>query len=75
MVYLMDAIEAKAYGQRVKRGARAAVEMGDAGTIILNVEWQLADKSYKLGIIGADGLVNMHGEIAQAFRAGFTGRK
>jgi hypothetical protein len=71
---VMNAVEAKAYGRKVKRNARALVEMGDCGTIVLNADWQLGDKSYKLGIVGADGVINAHGEVARAFREGFTGK-
>lgn len=67
----MNAIEAKAYGRKVKRSARAAVEMGDCGTIVLNADWQVCDKAYKLGIVGANGMVDVSGEIARAFKAGF----
>ncbi len=71
----MTYTDAKAYGRKVKRAARALVELGDAGTIVLNADWQTADKSYRLGIVGADGVVDVSGEIARAFREGFTGRR
>lgn len=71
----MNAQEAKEFGRKVKRHAKSLVEMGDAGTIVLSADWQLADKSYRLGIVGSDGLVNMSGEVARAFREGFTGRR
>jgi len=70
----MNAVEAKGYGRKVKRAARAAVALGDCGTIVLNADWQVTDKSHRLGIVDAGGVVNVAGEIAQAFRAGFTGR-
>lgn len=70
----MNAIEAKAYGRRVKRAARAAVEMGDAGTVVLNGSWQVADKSYRLGIVDSRGVIDVSGEVARAFLAGFGGR-
>ena len=71
----MNAVEAKAYGRKVKRNARAAVEMGDAGTIVLNADWQVADKSYRLGIVNANGVIDVSGEVARAFREGFSGRR
>lgn len=70
----MTSTEAKAYGRKVKAGARAAVERGDCGTIVLNVEWALAERSVLLGIVDAHGVADVHGEIANAFREGFTGR-
>jgi hypothetical protein len=70
----MTSTEAQAYGRKVKRAARNAVEMGDAGTIVLNADWQVADKSRTLGIVGVDGYIDTTGEIARAFQLGFQRR-
>jgi hypothetical protein len=71
----MNAIEAQQYGKKIRKHARALVEMGDVAEWVGSAcEWWLIEKSDKLGIVGADGLVNVSGEVANAFRAGFTGR-
>jgi hypothetical protein len=71
----MNTKEARAFGRIVKRHAKALVEMGDVGTIVLNVEWQVVEQSHHLGIVDADGMVDVSGEVARAFREGFTGRR
>jgi hypothetical protein len=70
----MNETEARAYGRKVRRVARAAVEAGDCGTVVLNADWQVGDKSYELGIVDTSGVVNVNGEVATAFKRGFNGR-
>ena len=66
--------DAEVYGRRIKKFAVESVVCGDCGTIVLDVEWQLGERSYKLGIVGADGRIDLNGEIANAFRRGFKRR-
>ncbi len=71
----MNTTQAKMWGRHVKRQARALVERGDTGTIVLNAEWQVAEQAYRLGIIDAHGVADVSGEVARAFLEGFRGRR
>lgn len=71
---VMNENEALRYGRQVRRAATAAYLRGDVGSIVLNSEWQVADKSYRLGIVDAQGCIAIEGPIARAFVRGFRGR-
>ena len=71
---MMTAEEALTLGRAKRQRGRTMVEMGDAFEwIAKDVDWWVVTMSRTLGIIGADGLVDVNGKIARAFRAGFRG--
>ena len=67
----MNAQEAREYGRRVRKRAEFLVEIGDCATVVLNQNWQVADKASQLGIMNSHGVADIHGEVARAFREGF----
>ena len=70
----MTTQEAIKHGRKIKRAARTAVELGDAATwYASDAHWHLTSQARTLGIVGADGLVNVAGEVARAFLQGFRG--
>jgi hypothetical protein len=71
----MNATEAQRYGRKTRQHARDLAEMGDiAPGVAQDCEWWIAERSHRLGIVGADGVIDLTGETANAFRKGWRGR-